>query len=393
MIELLKQYIGNWGYKPSEKGSVKLVVIQPTTFCNLDCDYCYLPDRQLKYKLSLELIEPIFRNIFASDLIDSRGFTIVWHAGEPLTVPISFYTAAIQIVDKLNQEINTTPYQIEHSLQTNATMLTQDWCDFIKEYDLRIGVSIDGPDFIHDAHRKTRTGKGTHASTMRGIKLLQNNQIPFSVIAVLSDISLNYPDEIFDFFLENNIRYVGFNIEEIEGTNRSSSLQNNGVDERYRNFMQRFYGRVKEAETLLQVREFDDLYSLICQKYSFQGQFTPFTMINIAHNGDFSTFSPELLSMKSDVYGDFILGNITRHDLRSIDQTDKFKTLDRDIQAGVKMCQKTCPYFSLCGGGAPANKYYENGTFRSAETMYCRYTKKIIADIILEDLEKQLGIV
>jgi uncharacterized protein len=352
-----------------------------------------LPDRQLKYKLSLELIEPIFRNIFASDLIDLRGFTIVWHAGEPLTVPISFYTAAIQIIDKLNQEINPNPYQIEHSLQTNATMITQEWCDFIKEYDLRIGVSIDGPDFIHDAHRRTRTGKGTHASTMRGIKLLQNNQIPFSVIAVLSDISLDYPDEIFDFFLENKIRYVGFNIEEIEGTNRSSSLQNNGVDERYRNFMQRFYGRVKEAENLLQVREFDDLYSLICQKYSFQGQFTPFTMINIAHNGDFSTFSPELLSMKSDVYGDFILGNITQHDLRSIDQTDKFKKLDRDIQAGVKMCQKTCPYFSLCGGGAPANKYYENGTFRSTETIYCRYTKKIIADIILEALEKQLGIV
>lgn len=393
MIESIKQLISDFFSNTSEMGSVKLVVIQPTTFCNLDCDYCYLPDRKLKYKLSLELIEPIFRNIFSSNFID-RGFTIVWHAGEPLTVPISFYTSAIRMIDRLNREVNDIPYQIDHSLQTNGTLITQNWCDFIKDHGVKIGVSIDGPAFIHDSHRKTRTGKGTHSSTMRGIELLQKNHIPFSVIAVLTDTSLDYPDEIFEFFLKHQIRYVGFNIEEIEGIHSSSSLEKTGVEARYRNFMQRFYTRAKQAEDSLRVREFDDIYNFICHtnSSSLQGQFTPFSMINVAYNGDFSTFSPELLSMKSQTYGDFLLGNVSSHAIQSIYKTDKFKKINRDIQAGVKMCQKTCSYFSLCGGGAPANKYFENGTFRSTETLYCKYTKKIIIDLILEDLEKTLGI-
>ncbi|MEA5563887.1 hypothetical protein [Anabaena sp. UHCC 0399] len=76
-------------------GPVKLVIIQPTTFCNLDCDYCYLPNRQSKLQMSLDLLEPIFKNLFHSQLIDQE-FTVIWHAGEPLTMPIAFYNAAFQ---------------------------------------------------------------------------------------------------------------------------------------------------------------------------------------------------------------------------------------------------------------------------------------------------------
>ena len=78
---------------------------------------------------------------------------------------------------------------------------------------MKIGVSLDGPDFIHNIHRKTRTGLGSHASTMGGIKLLQQNQLDFQVIAVLTATSLDYPDEIFQFFREHNINRVAFNIE------------------------------------------------------------------------------------------------------------------------------------------------------------------------------------
>jgi uncharacterized protein len=74
-------------------------------------------------------------------------------------------------------------------------------------------------------------------------------------------------------------------------------------------------------------------------------------------------------------------------------ETEKFKKIYQDIQAGLDLCEETCDYFSVCGGGAPANKYFENGSFATSETMYCRYTKQIIADIVLEDLEKSLGLV
>jgi uncharacterized protein len=87
------EHLQNTNYEP-----VDLLVLQPTTFCNLDCDYCYLPDRQLKQKFSLELLEPIFCNLFSSPYLKER-FTIVWHAGEPLTMAPSFYESAFKMID------------------------------------------------------------------------------------------------------------------------------------------------------------------------------------------------------------------------------------------------------------------------------------------------------
>ncbi|MDJ0901732.1 MAG: cyclophane-forming radical SAM/SPASM peptide maturase GrrM/OscB [Xenococcus sp. MO_188.B8] len=387
MFKNIKNIIDSFFFNKVQFGPLRLLVIQPTTFCNLDCSYCYLPDRKAKYKLSLDLLEPIFQKLFSSQLVD-KGFTVVWHAGEPLTVPISFYRLACNKIEQLNQEINSKPYDIYHSVQTNGTLITQAWCEFFKEYKIRVGVSLDGPAFIHDAYRKTRTGIGTHTGTMRGISLLQKNKIDFSIIAVLTDKSLDYPDEIFNFFREHRIRNVGFNVEEIEGRNRCSSLQKLEVEERYRNFMERLYELVKETEGDLRVREFDDTKRLICSEgKKNQGQGTPFSMINIAYNGDFSTFSPELLS-----YGDFIIGNVLHDDFESVAKNDKFQRINQDIQTGVKLCHETCPYFSVCGGGAPSNKYFENGSFRTTETLYCKYTIKTITDIVLEDIEIDLGL-
>ncbi len=90
----------------TEFGPVKLVVIQPTPFCNLNCDYCYLPDRRSKDKLSLDLIEPIFKNLFNSKFIDKQ-FTVVWHAGEPLTMPVTFYESAFEKINRLDRELNS----------------------------------------------------------------------------------------------------------------------------------------------------------------------------------------------------------------------------------------------------------------------------------------------
>src|SRR5208282_5960590 len=124
---------------------------------------------------------------------------------------------------------------VVQSLQTNATLITQNWCDFFLEHGVEIGVSIDGPDFVHDAHRMTRKRTGSHAATMRGVKLLQDNGIPFHVISVVSKDSLDHADEIYRFFLDNGIEDVGFNIEETEGVNLTSSLENKAeTDRRFR---------------------------------------------------------------------------------------------------------------------------------------------------------------
>ncbi|MGK7876513.1 MAG: cyclophane-forming radical SAM/SPASM peptide maturase GrrM/OscB [Xenococcaceae cyanobacterium] len=374
-------------------GPIDLVIIQATSFCNLDCDYCYLPDRQLKNRFSLDLIEPIFKNIFTSPFL-REDFTVCWHAGEPLAVPISFYDSALSKINELDRDFNVNNFLVRQSIQTNATLINQDWCDLFKKYQINIGVSLDGPAFIHDAHRKTRTGLGTHASTMRGIAHLQKNHIDFNVIAVITQESLDYPDEIFNFFMENGITDVGFNLEEIEGVNKLSSLKKSGTEARYRAFMKRFWELITQAKGAFMLREFERICSLMYagERIKRSGLVTPFVMINIDSQGNFSTFDPELLGVKTDIYGDFILGNVLHDTFESVCQTEKFQKIYQDINAGVELCRNTCQYFGVCGGGSGSNKYWENGTFRSAETMACKYYEKVVTDIVLEELETALGL-
>jgi uncharacterized protein len=375
-------------------GPIHLVIIQATSFCNLDCDYCYLPDRQLKKRFSLDLIEPIFKKIFTSRFLGEE-FTVCWHAGEPLAVPIAFYETALTKIDALDRAFNIKNCQINQSIQTNGTLINQDWCDLFKKYPIHVGISLDGPAFIHDAHRKTRTGLGTHASTMRGISYLKKNDIYFNIIAVITQDSLNYPDEIFNFFMENGITDVGFNLEEVEGVNQKSSLENPEAEAKYRAFMKRFWELTAQANGEFKLREFERICNLVYagKRVKKSGLLTPFSMINIDYQGNFSTFDPELLSVKTAHYGDFILGNILEDTFESVCSTQKFQMIYQDIKAGVDLCHNTCQYFGVCGGGAGSNKYWENGTFASAETMACKYYEKIVTDIILEELEKSLTLV
>ena len=378
----------------SQFGPINLVVIQPTSFCNLNCDYCYLPNRHLKNRLSLDLIEPIFKNIFTSRFFGS-DFTICWHAGEPLTVPISFYQSAFEKIDIANQKYNTKGFSFNYSFQTNGTLITQAWCDFFKQYPVHVGVSIDGPKFIHDAHRQTRKGLGTHELTMRGIHYLQKNKIPHNIIAVVTADSLDYPDEIFNFFMENGITDVGFNMEETEGINQSSSLNKKGIEERYRKFIKRFWELTTQSNGEFQLREFETLGSLIYEEERLENteMNQPFAIVNIDYLGNFSTFDPELLSVTTQRYGNFILGNVLENTLESVCYTEKFKRIYQDITAGIALCRQTCPYFGICGGGAGSNKYWENGTFNSAKTNACNYRIQIVTDVVVAALESSLGLI
>ena len=374
-------------------GPFDLVIIQATSYCNLDCDYCYLPDRHIKNQFSLDLLEPIFTQIFASPFFRD-DFAVCWHAGEPLAVPIQFYETAFARIHDLEQQLNTNPYQVSQSIQTNATLVNQAWCDLFQQFQVDVGVSLDGPAFIHDAHRKTRTGLGTHASTMRGISHLQKNNLDFHVIAVISQESLDYPDQMFNFFMDHGITNVGFNIEELEGVHHVSSLQRQGTEDRYRAFMQRFWQLIAESGGALKLREFERICNLIYgdARIDRSGLLTPFVILSIDCDGNFSTFDPELLAVQTEVYGDFILGNIQHDTLESVCQTDKFQRIYQDITTGWQQCRETCQYFGICGGGAASNKYWEHGTFRVAETMACKYYEQIVTDIVLAELEASLGL-
>jgi uncharacterized protein len=367
-----------------------LLIIQPSPFCNLDCDYCYLPFRQSKQRITPEILEQICRRSFESSIVGDH-FTVVWHAGEPLVLPIAFYRDAIDLIAKHN----TRDVYVSHSFQTNGTLITPTWCDFIREHRLRIGVSVDGPAFLHDRHRKTRSGSGTWSKVVRGIATLREHAIPFHVITVLTADSLDHADEIFEFYVEHGIRQIGFNIEEIEGVNRSSSLLGEQMRERFTAFMSRFYDLAEGSCEPFMVREFQSATSAIISgrliERALGHQTTPFGIINVDCHGNFSTFSPELLGLISPEYGDFTFGNVMTDSFDSILSKPKFMAVARDIAAGVRRCRDTCEYFAYCGGGAPVNKYFENGSFDSTETMFCRLSKQAVLNVVLEKLEKKVA--
>ena len=114
----------------------------------------------------------------------------------------------------------------------------------------------------------------------------------------------------------------------------------------------------------------------------------PLRIINMDIKGDFTTFSPELIDMTDDNYGDFKLGNVHSDSFRGIVNNEKFKKMYREIAQGVRKCQASCDFFDVCGGGSPSNKYYENGTFDSTETQFCLASRKAIAEEILSVNER-----
>jgi uncharacterized protein len=368
-------------------GPLDLLVLQPTPFCNIDCSYCYLPNRQSTRRIGTAVLDRVFAEVFAAGIV--RGpFTVVWHAGEPLVLPPVFYEGAFALLNRYN----TAGVPVRHSFQTNATLLDDDWADFIRARELGVGVSVDGPAFLHDRCRKTRRGEGTLARVLEGMRRLRERDIPFHVITVLTRASLDCPDELFDFYVANGVRRVGFNVEEIEGPNTSSSLNAPYIRAALTHFLSRFYDLAERADPPLCVREFDGARGVLLHGLDSppaDNQSVPLAIVNVDCDGNFGTFSPELLGLPTSHYTSFALGNILTDSLAESVNSPRLQTMWRDIRAGIDRCRKSCTYFNWCGGGAPVNKYFENGSFDSTETMFCRLSRQAVVDVVLEKLERR----
>jgi uncharacterized protein len=164
------------------------------------------------------------------------------------------------------------------------------------------------------------------------------------------------------------------------------------VPVRFRRFLKRFFALAAHADPPMRVRELDSALELILRggrQVERRQEATPWAIISVDCDGNFSTFSPELLGLPSARYGGgFALGNVARDDFRAAAATPRFRVMAADVAAGVGRCRATCPYFAYCGGGAPANKYFENGSFDSTETLFCRLSHQAVVDVVLDGLER-----
>jgi uncharacterized protein len=372
------------GMSPSAP-RVHLVVIQPSPFCNIDCRYCYLADRTSRRVMDQPTLAKICERLFGSGRLGPE-VSILWHAGEPLAVPIAFYRNAVATLAQYNVE----KLPVHQLIQTNATLITQAWCDFFNAHDVQVSVSIDGPKWLHDANRVTRAGRGTFDRALRGVELLRSNGISVSNIAVLTSESLDHPDELWEFFLSQGMTRLGFNIEETEGVHRLNSLHESSDLRRYRDFFKRIAELRNASGENVWIRELDNMADRIC---SGAGDLkttlnAPLATLNFDCEGNISCFSPELLTIAHPVYGDFKFGNVFSDGLDDVLDDERFRAVHAEIVRGVAGCRAGCPYFSVCGGGEPSNKLAENGTFDSTETMHCRLIIQTLCDVVLDGIEQ-----
>lgn len=370
------------------RGRTKLLVLQGTPFCNIACDYCYLPDRNSSVRMPLATIGAAVRWIFANELA-AEHLTLVWHAGEPLTLPQAWYDSAFAAA-KAAAPPDWVP---RHAIQTNGMLIDDEWCSLFARHSIRVGVSLDGPEELHDLHRRMRNGRGTHAATMRGITALKRNRIPFHVICVVTEATLSHPDALMDFFGAQDILDVGFNIEEVEGVNSSSTLTG---EDAVRSRFRAFFGRVvdRAAAFGIRIREVRNVLGALVDMpdgvWRGNDQNMPFAIVTVTHDGALHTFSPELAGISHARFGSMVLGNVGTDSLADVLRGDRFRSMWAEISAGIDACERTCAYFSLCRGGAPSNKLAELGTFAGTETMACRLGNQEISEVILHRILSEM---
>lgn len=188
------------------------IMLKPVqAVCNLACDYCYYLEKQALYKesglrnvMSEKLLEKFTKEYIESQTMGQVLFT--WHGGEPLMRPLSFYKKAVALQKEYAQG-----RRIDNCIQTNGTLLTDEWCEFLRDNHFLVGISIDGPQEFHDEYRRNRAGQPSFVKVMRGINLLKKHGVEWNAMAVVNDYNADYPLDFYRFFRDElDCHYLQF---------------------------------------------------------------------------------------------------------------------------------------------------------------------------------------
>ena len=186
------------------------VMLKPAgAHCNLACKYCYYLEKNKLYPtaqrhlMSDEMLEQFTREYIEAQTMNQVLFT--WHGGEPLLRSIDFYRKALSLQQKY-----AGGRRIDNVIQTNGTLLTDEWCEFFAQNHWLVGISIDGPQPDHDHYRLTAAGKPSWKKVMQGIKLLKKHGVEWNAMAVVNAYNANHPLEFYRFFKENGCQFLQF---------------------------------------------------------------------------------------------------------------------------------------------------------------------------------------
>jgi uncharacterized protein len=325
----------------------------------------------------MEIVEALRIKIFGR-LSEASAPVVVWHAGEPTTVPIKWYEHAYKRI------LAVAPTRTNFAIQTNGIAINEAWIDLFRRTNTNVSLSIDGPQRFHDARRRTRNDRPTWEAAIKALHRLQQAGFDPSIITVLHPAGLDCPQKYYDFYREHGVTQVSFSIDELEGANRTSSFDGRDFKPAITAFLVALLEQAYRDNFPLHIREIERIaQKLAGVEQTENEQVEPWAAITVAADGRVSTFSPEFMEVVAPTYGDFVFGNILDGDLELFAQAPSFKRASLDISAGLAACAASCSYFPICGGGSPVNKFCENADVRSTETEFCRLGTQASADALL----------
>lgn len=348
--------------------------------CNLACKYCYYTEKTKMYSqqpqhiMSDELLERYTKEYIGMQTGPSVLFT--WHGGEPLMRPISFYKRALELQRKY-----ANGRSIDNSIQTNGTLITEEWAQFFKENNFLVGLSIDGPQEFHDEYRRTRTGRPTWRQVMNGIKLLNRHGVEWNAMAVVNDFTAEYPLDFYHFFKEIGCRFIQFT-PVVERTYRHTDgrLLASPIDgavaeltdfsvtpEKYGNFLCTIFDewvRHDVGEYFIQM--FDSTLagwmgvppSLCC-------------MAETCGHAGAMEFNGDVYACDHFVFPEFKLGNIKERSLIEMMYSEeqlRFGNNKRDLL--TRQCQE-CEFLFACHGECPRNRFATSASGEKGHNYLC----------------------
>ena len=343
------------------------VMLKPAgSLCNLRCKYCYYLEKDKLYKqcknhvISDELLEKFIKEYIEAQTTPQVLFT--WHGGETLMRPISFYKRALEL-----QRIYGRGRQIDNCIQTNGTLLTDEWCQFFKDNNFLVGVSIDGPQEFHDEYRRTATNKPTFVKVMNGINLLNKHGVEWNALAVVNDYNADYPLEFYRFFKQIGCKYIQFSpivervVKREDGLTLAPGMQGGDAGladfsitpEQWGNFLCTIFDEWVHNDV---GEYFVQLFDATLANWVGQAPGVCILAEECGHAGVME-FNGDVYSCDHFVYPEHLLGNLhtkTITEMMYSDQQNKFAKMKKQMLP--QQC-KECKFLFACHGECPKNRF------------------------------------
>lgn len=338
------------------------------SLCNMRCQYCYYLEKGQMYKedknrvISDSMLETFIKNYIESQTLPQVLFT--WHGGETLMRPVSFYKRALEL-----QRYYAGGRQIDNCIQTNGTLITEEWCKFFKENNFLVGVSIDGPQEFHDEYRKTASGGPSFQKVMKGIQLLNKYGVEWNALAVVNDFNADYPLDFYHFFKEIGCHFIQFTpiverkVSRTDGLTLAPGMEEGGelldfsvTPEQWGTFLCEIFDEwVRNDVGDYYIQLFDATLA------NWVGQVPGVcTMAEECGHAGVMEYNGDVYSCDHFVFPEYRLGNLGERSLYELMNSEKQKEFAKNKKKRLPQQCLECEFLFACHGECPKNRFVKD---------------------------------